>query len=1165
MKLNVSPARRVTLRMVAAMAAPVLIAAASSGPVVNASAAAIAPADATHATSAHATLARSPEQAGVREAALRAEVMRLQALGLHGPVVSELAAHGTGLTSTGLTSTGLTSTGPIAGVTSGTITGVVRGTGDLALRGVCVTATSHAGAASTAVQKGQVGRVGTGFAITGPDGRYVLTGLRPGPYTLSYRDCAAPGRYLSQWSGATAWPELAKPVSVSAGQVQVAPPVTLRSATSAALPTSQPQLLTSRPHPGWIISTSHAASAGGGRISGIVSGNGNPLKDICVIVWRLVHHGAVGVGTKTSRTGSYSVGGLRRGRYQVEFGASLGCQSSSNWLPQWYNGVNESGNPFSSFKPTTIVLKAGQKLAGIDAHLKLGGQISGIVTGKSGKGLSGICVQVGEAVRDGAIGIDFQTGRSGRWALHAVSPGRYTVEFSTGCKNKGNYAPQWWRDSPTAEHATKIHIVGPEIAGDIDAKLQPGAAITGVVSEGNAPSQPLSGVCVSATSRDGSVNVTASTTSDGSYRIDGLGAGRYQLFFDPTCGDSITTMYLSVNEVVTTRAGATKAGVNVLLPIGAGVSGTVTDSHGNPLPGICVEVANQQGGGGAVTGADGTYTIEGVPAGPYQMQFAGGCGNSGSYAPQYYNDESNPFDADYLTLTTGDITPSVDAAMQPGGTISGVVTNQAGHRLGGMCVAVEGQSIAGGFGFGLTSKGNFRIPNLAPGLYAVEFGCGGIYASQWFKSMTYSPDWVSVSPGTVTRGVDAALSLAGTISGVVTDQAGHPLSGICAAPFPLPIPANASVQAFVTSRDGAYRATSLAPGTYAVEFGPCLGHPQYGNQWYRGKTTLAAATRVRVTSGGAVKGIGAVMTVGGSITGQIRAAGTNEPLRGACAVAIDNAAETGFEAETNATGHYTIEGLATGNYQLLFAPCDGQNLVTITRPGTVHVTAPRVTTHINAALPAGGTVSGTVLGGSPTATPQEGVCVDIVPTNPNGTYGEAVTAADGTYTATGLPTGSYQVLLGDPTCGLNTAFTPNWYNGKPSQSTADTITVTQGSTTSGIDASLLPGGLGAISGTVTGPSSAPVAGECVTAFNISAALSPLFNGGLPEIAVTQADGSYSLGYLLPGTYKVEFSTGCGASKFGTQWWDDASTESAATTITVSGNATTTGINAGLQP
>jgi hypothetical protein len=358
---------------IAAVVAPMLAVTAWSGPMVSASTSTTAVAQ---AVSARADAARSPDPVAVREAAVRAEIMRLRALGqLRGPVSPEmlarLAAQGT---TTGAAPAGLT---PITNaVTSGAIMGVVRDARGLPLRGVCVTATSrasyashvgaagHASQASTAGEAGTAGQAGragwanTAFAVTGADGRYVLAGLRPGSYTLAYRGCAAPGRYVSQWSGGAAWPGLAAPVSVTADQVRVAPPATLRPVNPAAL-------LPSQPRPGWVISTGHAASAAstahGSRISGLVTGKGKPLKGVCVIVWRLFHNGATGVGVTTSRTGRYSVGGLRRGHYQVEFADTIISNCSTNWLNQWYKGL-KGLKPFRPSSATTIVLKTGQRV-----------------------------------------------------------------------------------------------------------------------------------------------------------------------------------------------------------------------------------------------------------------------------------------------------------------------------------------------------------------------------------------------------------------------------------------------------------------------------------------------------------------------------------------------------------------------------------------------------------------------------------------------------------------------------------------------------------------------------------------------------------------------------------------------------------------------------------
>src|SRR5262249_45835803 len=147
------------------------------------------------------------------------------------------------------------------------------------------------------------------------------------------------------------------------------------------------------------------------------------------------------------------------------------------------------------------------------------------------------------------------------------------------------------------------------------------------------------------------------------------------------------------------------------------------------------------------------------------------------------------------------------------------------------------------------------------------------------------------------------------------------------------------------------------------------------------------------------------------------------------------------------TGHYTMRGLATGRYSVSFSPCyfKGPNLAGSIRPTLVRVTAPHAVTGINARLAPGGKVSGNVTGGS---QPPIGTCVELVPPRPSGTFGFAETGIDGTYTATELAAGQYQVFFNDPTCPFTSAhFAAQWYNGQPTRATADTVTVTAGTTT----------------------------------------------------------------------------------------------------------------------
>jgi len=404
---------------------------------------------------------------------------------------------------------------------------------------------------------------------------------------------------------------------------------------------------------------------------------------------------------------------------------TTGCGSAGNWLSQWYLGIT---TPFDSPKATVIRVRAGKTKTGIDASLKLGGQIGGTVRSKSGAALPGICVTIFGRVRGGFVGYEVRSGRGGHYVLHSVFPGRYTVQFSIGCGNKGNYAPQWWRLKSSAGQATPIKITGPRVVSHIDAALSPGALISGTVRAVNSTGKPLAGVCVEASDRRGDDFADALTAKDGSYQLKGLAGGRYLIVFDPTCFGSTSSNFLGQHRVVSVKPAGSRTGVNAFLQPGAGVSGVVKDSHGNALPGVCVQIAGRHGNAFGVSGSNGSYSITGQPAGSYIVQFAGGCGNRGSVAPQFYKNESGEASADPVALTTGKITKGIGAAMQPGATITGTVTDPADHRLNSACVGVADQSLAA-FNFGafddieFTSGGHYRAQNLAPGLYQVSFGC----------------------------------------------------------------------------------------------------------------------------------------------------------------------------------------------------------------------------------------------------------------------------------------------------------------------------------------------------------------------------------------------------------------------------------------------------------
>jgi hypothetical protein len=942
-------------------------------------------------------------------------------------------------------------------------------------------------------------------------------------------------------------------------------------------------------------SASHPAPALDGMLTGVVRGAGGAaLPGACVT--------AAGPADATSGItragGRYDLSGLLPGAYTVGYSD---CADPAKYFDQWYGGADvaagaarvllAAGRPTAlrpvTLRPTSPVAAAaatrralGTRRRSADRAAASGALIAGTVRDAAGKPLARICVQASTSAGDfGEEDFGF-TGRRGGYRMAVDTAGKWQVQFSGGCGNSHNYAPQWWRLASTRKKATDLHVRPGSKFRHIDAVLRPGAALAGTVRAASGSRQNLAGVCVDAVGLGAvsQVEMQAATRADGSYVVRGLGTGRYRVHFQPDCGQRGNFLNSTLGRTVAVTDGKTTRGVNGALRTGGEISGVATSrADGSPLAGICMSGEDGLREFEAITSKTGTYTVRRVPPGSYRVSFLGGCGNSGSFAPQYYDGASNFEGYTPVTVSVGEIRSGIDAAMLGGGTVTGLATSKAGAKLAGVCVAVTSRADAGGFGTsplleelldepfisqeGVTGHtGRFAVRNLMPGLYSVEFtgGCGhgsARYASQVFAPQAgHGPGWISVNGGVVTAGVSAVLQPGAAISGVITGNAGRRLTAICALAFhPGGGPVvDAAFLNSVGSVRGRYRINGLAAGRYAVNFSPCNEQP-YASQWYRGKSTEASAGLVPVRAGQTTERINARLNGGGRISGRLLSGISGKPVANGCVELATSAGTPTAFSMTGKSGNYRIPHVPAGRWVLAPGLCAlaSPSLAGIVRRGVV-VRDRAAATKVTMTLPRAGRIAGTVLGGAPAAA-EPGICVEATPRSGIGQPGLSITGATGHYTLFGLARGSYLVQF-SPNCLFGTAaVVPQWFRGQPTRATATTVRVVAGQTTTSIGASLVSDG--EISGTVTGPSAAAITGVCVGAY--------AGTGTTPAaVAITGKDGSYQLGELTPRKYVVEFSAGCGDHSYTTQWFSGATSRAGATPVTVTAGADTTAINAG---
>ncbi len=305
------------------------------------------------------------------------------------------------------------------------------------------------------------------------------------------------------------------------------------------------------------------------------------------------------------------------------------------------------------------------------------------------------------------------------------------------------------------------------------------------------------------------------------------------------------------------------------------------------------------------TEPDGSYIIGDLPPGNYRIRgiASGYLGNS-----------------TVVTVAQGENRTDVDIALEPVGSISGTVyqsDNTTPIEGANISVYDYGTWISAGTATS-QADGSYSVVNLASGDYWLMVEVPGtFFVGEIYDDTLYYDEQarVKVIAPNNTLNINFQLSKGGTLSGLVTDEAnGVPIQRIWMHALDL---SNGRWVGFKypTDQDGSYKLGPLPAGNYVVwahtaqtGYVPEVYDNITGKAWNLG-------TPVAVESLQDAPNINFALAIGGTISGHVYESDNTTPIANLYVRALDATTKYFFsDVRTDADGHYTLNGLATGSY-----------------------------------------------------------------------------------------------------------------------------------------------------------------------------------------------------------------------------------------------------------
>ena len=372
----------------------------------------------------------------------------------------------------------------------------------------------------------------------------------------------------------------------------------------------------------------------------------------------------------------------------------------------------------------------------------------------------------------------------------------------------------------------------------IDFRLPHGGAIEGTITDADS-GDPIADARIDVSGQDyynTNIDPTTYTDAEGYFQVVGLDSaienaetmtpvpGNYEL--KVSVGGRPVMYYPGVyfgadQEFVEALRDEVTSGVDLAIPSGGQISGTVYDSQGTAVTGGTVYVRHATETwiqANTTVDADGTYLATGLAPGDYTVQTT-----SSGWASQVL--------ADTVVVLEGTLTAGVDVALAEEAILSGIVT------AGGVpleSVSIRAMAVLGGLSTSTTTdeNGEFQAEALGEGehrlylqppddRYITGYLCGDdLCASPMDGDVFALAHGVQTAVGTI------ALPEAAVLTGRITEaNTGRPLGRIYVTAMAVE---DGSTKLKTTDEEGVYRFGGMAAGAFQLMAEPyryCLGDP----------------------------------------------------------------------------------------------------------------------------------------------------------------------------------------------------------------------------------------------------------------------------------------------------------------------------------------------------